>query len=462
MNRIIFILMICIPGFVSAQIPDQLTNEEKIYGLSKFWQETNYNFVYLNKVDRNEWDAMYQEYIGKVGDTENDYEYYRLLQKFCAYLKDGHTNVFFPKHIQDSIYNTNFGAYRLFLTNIEGKAIITRINESKKDEIPIGTEIVKVNGLPTKQYIKNEVVPYISSSTDYILEDWGVWKLLEGYVGTRYTLELKLPDGELRKLSVTPAKTEEDAVYPPFDQTELLDFNWLENDIAYVALNSFSNEQINTDFEKLIPELKKAKALIIDLRKNGGGNTNIGMEIFKYLTNDTIFYGSRTQSRMHIPSYKAWGKWTEEMDTLDNAWAKQAYLSYRDEYYHDFPYSPDTLSVADRKALATRRIVIPTAILIGHNTGSAAEDFLIFADKQNHMTKIGEPTFGSTGQPIMFDLPDGGQARICTKKDTYPDGREFVGVGIAPDIEVRKSLSDYMENKDPVLDNAIKFLSDKQ
>lgn len=119
---------------------------------------------------------MYNEYITKVQETKNDYEYFRLLQKFCAFLKDGHTNVYFPKSIQDSILNTDFGEYKIFLSNIEGKAIITRVNESKKKEIPIGTEIIKINGVPTKKYLKNNVLPYIASSTDYILEDWGIRK----------------------------------------------------------------------------------------------------------------------------------------------------------------------------------------------------------------------------------------------------------------------------------------------
>ena len=119
------ILLLCFTGFLSAQIPNQLSNSEKVYGLSKFWQEANYNFVYLNKVDKAKWDSLYKAYITKVQETENDIEYYRLLQKFCAFLKDGHTNVYFPEHIQDSIFNTNFGKYRLFLTNIEDRAIIT-------------------------------------------------------------------------------------------------------------------------------------------------------------------------------------------------------------------------------------------------------------------------------------------------------------------------------------------------
>lgn len=459
MKKTISLILFIFSNLIYGQIPNELSNEEKIYGLSKFWQEVNYNFVYLSKVDKTEWNSMYKSYIKEVQETKNDYEYFRLVQKFCAYLKDGHTNVYFPKVIQDSILNTDFGNYKLFLSNIEGKAIITRINKSKKNEIPIGTEIIEVNGIETSKYLKDNVLPYISSSTDFIREDWGIERMLEGYVGTSYDLKMKLPNGKTKNLKLTHKKTDEEEVFPPIEKKELLDFKWIGKNIAYVSLNSFSDWQISMSFNEKIPELKNAKALIIDLRFNGGGNTSIGKEIFKNLTNDTILYGSKTQSRLHIPTFKAWGKWTQENDTINNAWSKQEYLSYRDEYYYDFSYSPDTISIDDLKLLKNNRIIVPTAILIGHNTASAAEDFLIYADNQKHITKIGEPTFGSTGQPMLFDLVNGGKARVCTKKDTYPNGKEFVGIGIQPDIMIKKNLTDYMENRDIVLEKTIEYLN---
>lgn len=448
-------LILCaLPLF--SQIPNTISKEEKVFGLSKFWQEVNYNFVYLNKVDRNEWDSMYKQLISEVQETENDYEYYRLLQKFCAFLKDGHTNVNFPKEIQDNILNTYFGEYRLFLSNIEGKAILTRVNASKKEELPIGTEIIKVNGLPTREYLEQNVIPYISSSTDFIREDWGIQRMLQGYVGTTYELEMQLPNGNIKTLKLTHSKTEEKEVFPPDEKSELLDFKWINKDIVYISLNSFQEWEIVNLFTDKLPELKKAKKLIIDLRKNGGGDSNIARETIKYLTKDTIIYGSKTQSRLHIPTYKAWGKWAKETDTLNNPRSKQSYLSFRDEYYYDFPYSPYPLN------FEFERVVIPTVLLIGHNTASAAEDFLIYADNQKHMTKIGEPTFGSTGQPMYFELLGNDMARICTKKDMYPDGKEFVGYGIQPNIEVEKTLTDYLENKDPVLAKAVEFLTERK
>lgn len=441
---------------LAAQMPNTISRADKLYGLSKFWQEVNYNFVYLDEVDREEWEAEYKKLLIFVQETADDYEYYRHLIRLCAMLKDGHTNVYYPEAVQAKLYNTYFGDYRLFMTNINGKAVVTRVNLSKKEEIPIGTEVVAVNGQPTAEYLEEYVKPYISSSTDHILDDWAVQRMFQAPKGSSFEITFKLPKGATKTLILTHDETTEKEVYPPFEDWQLLEFKWIDPQIAYVALNSFDNPKIDTLFIEKLPELYKAKKLIVDLRNNGGGNTNIGTEILQYLTHDTLLYGSRSRSRDHIPTLKAWGQWTEPKDTLDDPWAKKALLSYQNAYYYDFPYEPDTARAE------AARIVVPTVLLIGHNTASAAEDFLIYADNQEHMIKIGEPTFGSTGQPMMFELPGGGSARICTKEDTYPDGRKFVGYGVQPDILVHKTLSDYQQGKDPVLERAIQFLQKKE
>ncbi|TXK70638.1 S41 family peptidase [Mesonia sp. HuA40] len=455
MKQTFVIILIFISNLIYGQVPNELTNAEKIYGLSKFWQEVNYNFVYLNKVDKTEWNNQYKMLITEVQNTANDYEYYRLLQKFCATLNDGHTNVWFPKEIQDKILNTDFGEFKFILSNIDGKAIITKVNKSKLSELPIGTEIIKVNGIPTKEYVNQNVKPYISSSTQHILNDLSIKYMLEGFIGSKFQLELRLPNGKIKTINLTHKESAEQELYPE-EKNELFEFKWINDEIAYIALNSFSSWEIMDLFSEKFQEIQKAKKLIIDLRKNGGGEGNIGREIIKYLTNDTILYSSKSKSRLHIPTYKAWGKYTKAQDTLRGDWQKQSYLSYQDEFYYNFPYEPYSTSNLD-----ITRVELPTAILIGHNTASAAEDFLIYADNQENITKIGEPTFGSTGQPMIFDLPNGGFGRVCTKKDTYPDGREFVGFGIKPDIEIKTTLKDYMENNDPVLEKAVEHLNEK-
>lgn len=454
MKKILFILLIALMQNTFAQLPNTLSKTEKIYGLSKFWQEVNYNFVYLNKIDKVKWENNYKNLITEVQETENDYEYYKLLKKFCATLKDGHTNIYFPDTIQNNLYNTYFGEYRLFITNIENKAIVTRTNFSKKDEIPIGTEVIKVNGVDTKTYLEQEVIPYLSSSTDYILKDMAVSIMFQAPKGTSFEITFKLPNKKIKILKLTHSETLEQEVYPKYKDWKLFDFKWIDKEIAYISLNSFSNPKIDTLFLNKLPELRKAKKLIIDLRYNGGGSTDIAEKIFYHLTNDTLIYGSKWQSRLHNSAYKSWGPYVSEKDTFENEWATKSYLAYRDDLIYTTTYKPK------KNPITTSKVTVPTVILIGHSTASSSEDFLIMTDNQSHITKIGEPTFGSTGNPYHFSLPGGGSARVCAKKDTYPDGREFVGYGIQPNILIKKSLEDYLNDRDPVLDKAIEYLKD--
>ncbi len=67
---------------------------------------------------------------------------------------------------------------------------------------------------------------------------------------------------------------------------------------------------------------------------------------------------------------------------------------------------------------------------------------------------MGEPTAGSTGQPLNFRLPGGGFGRVCTWRGVYPNGKEFLGIGIQPGILVVPTLEDFRAGKDTVLDAA--------
>jgi C-terminal processing protease CtpA/Prc len=77
------------------------------------------------------------------------------------------------------------------------------------------------------------------------------------------------------------------------------------------------------------------------------------------------------------------------------------------------------------------------------------------------------PDYGSQTVPrgtadscnrLNFKLPGGGSVRICTKDDSYPDGRVFEGVGVFPQVKVSPTVSDIRQGKDAALERAIKML----
>ena len=456
MKKILTILLLAAKLMCFGQdIPNTLSPVAKVYSLSKFWQEVNYNFVYIDKVDRHKWDSTYQALIPQVEQSHNDYEFYRLMLRFCASLKDGHTNIMATNSIGSLVYTRAFGKYWLNLDAIGGKAIITRILKSEVEELPIGTEVTAVNGIPTRQYAKENVEPYISSSTDYVRERWAIQNLLQGLMGTSYDITFKKPDGKVFSLHLTHTKTTDTAFYPAYPSLPLLELKWYPGKVAYLALNSFGDDKIDSMFIAKLPEIYAAKALIIDLRNNGGGSTGIGTAILQYLMKDTIMAHSRYFTRDNLAAFKAWGAFLTPKDTAGNAWNKKCWLVNHDQFQYAFDYAPDTIH------LRAQRLVVPTTILIGNNTASAAEDFLISSANQSHMIRIGERSFGSTGQPYQFELSGGFHARVCTKKDTYPDGSAFVGIGVKPDMEVIPTVEDFVKQKDPVIEKALAYLKTK-
>lgn len=138
--------------YAFAQSLNQISRIDKLYGLTNYWQEVNYNFVYLNKVDKAKWNESYKRLLADV-DSLNDFEYYLELQKLSALLNDGHTQVYLPEYLQKQLTQSEFGDFKFYTDLIEGKVVVVRVSTTNKDILPIGTEILKVNGQEVQQYM---------------------------------------------------------------------------------------------------------------------------------------------------------------------------------------------------------------------------------------------------------------------------------------------------------------------
>jgi C-terminal processing protease CtpA/Prc len=109
----------------------------------------------------------------------------------------------------------------------------------------------------------------------------------------------------------------------------------------------------------------------------------------------------------------------------------------------------------------TRTFNIPVAVLMGSSTYSAAEDFLAYMRANPNCVFVGGPSAGSTGQPLAFKIPGGAWVGITSKRDTMPDGTEFVGIGVMPDITVEQTVAGFRAGRDPVLERALEVLEDR-
>ncbi len=430
-------------------LTDEIAENEKIYWFSQLWSEMKYNFVNMDQLDFDI-DSLYKQYIAKIKNSETDYEYYQLLKQFAARFNDGHTAVW--DNSQFYVYQDYFKAT---LIDVNHKVYIALVRKCvENDSTWVGAEVVRISGIETKEYLKDSIFPYVSASTDQHLWMQGVYKIHQDFKWKDFyativkrngdTVDICLPrNGEL-------TRTLEDEYWgmPIPMRKGIVEYKNLRDNISYINIRSFQpgNIVINK-LNEYLEDIYKSNGLIIDLRNNGGGSTEVAWYLQSLLSKEKYFLNFAWETRINDGIKKANSNW------------KDQYKGYFNNTETRF-VEPDTIFVAD----SIKQINIPVVILIGRYTFSAAEDFLVnMYEIPGRPLFIGQETGGSTGSPLVIQgLPKEGIGRICTRRVCFPySHKPFVNQGIVPDVEIKEDIDDIINGTDIVLEKAIKLLGDK-
>lgn len=425
-----------------------LSLEQRVYGLSLLWQETNYNFAFFDGVRGLDWDSAYRVFLPRVAAAPTTLAYYRELQRFVALLKDGHTRVYLPDSIRA---RRPYDAPRVLLREVQHRAFVENVDSTLAPELPPGSEIVAVNGVPVPTLLRDSVFPLISSSTEHVLWREAIrgntalgYGLLVGPAGTEVSLDFVRPDGASGSLALrrdgfsSPARWAVRAL--PY---RLVGLDWRET-VPILTVNSFNEDSLLPALDRLLSQVRDAPALVLDIRGNGGGRDDVVRQVLDRFL-DAPALGPAWRTRVYNAAYSAWGHLAQTNDGL----AQYRPYAQRDAW---LTAAPDTFTPTAREKYAGRVLV-----LIGDRTQSAAENFLVYLHGQARFTLLGRPTMGTTGQPLFLDLPGGGKAWIVTKRNTYPDGRTYVGTGVLPDVPVEPTPDDLRAGRDRALERAVQL-----
>jgi len=422
-----------------SQVPTnnpELSTKQKILGLSRLWEGVRNNFVYFDQL-KFDWDSLYSNSIQKILDTKDSYSYIRELERMVASLKDGHTYLIhgITPDLEDIIkpapFTTKF---------IDGKVFVDKVWSSELifKGVKSGVEIIAIDGIDVITYGEEVLGQYVSSST----RQWLDYKVFNNYELTKEkcTIPIKLDffDG-VKKFTLNIDRNKRWDIQEKersIGKSEMKDYSTLEyvtlkNDIGLLTIRDFMNDSFTQIFDSLYSEIQKSKALIIDLRDNAGGRSDYADYILTHFSSRPIKTGSWS-SRLYIPAHASWNEPSE--------WYTQ---------------SSDFLAPAKNKKIYDRPIII----LINSGTFSSAEDFLVKFRGMKRGKLIGSASGGSTGNGIRITLIEGlVEANICSKKDISPDGIQFVGIGVLPDIEIKETRESFLEEMDIVLEKAISEL----
>lgn len=210
-----------------------------------------------------------------------------------------------------------------------------------------------------------------------------VMALIKGEEGTKVSLKIvRSGESDYLDIAVTRRQIEEDTVA----------YRMLENKIGYMQITGFE-EVTPKQFSEGLDALEKQgmKALLLDLRDNGGGLLKSAVEMLdRMLPEGMVVYTEDSQG------------------TGEKYFAEDAV-----------------------------EITVPAAVLVNGNSASASEVFSGALQDKNKAKLVGTKTFGKGIVQTIFDMQDGSALKMTTSKYFTPNGRNIHGTGLEPDIEVK-------------------------
>ena len=427
-----------------------MNETERLWALSHLWAAAREVYPYFHRL-KADWDETYRTYIPRLLEAADDRAAWLLLCEFVRLLDDGHSMVIPPRalmtvngvapfrlaHVGDSFLVTEAAEDRLLLREI--RAV---------DGVPVGALVERLDryrytskGHPYRGNLEHWL-PVLLPGRDHVLETEG------GEVPCAFPEELpplkKAPEPRSRK---------------PFrDLGE--GFRLFPGGVLCARVDDMQHTDHGAAFQKVLAETRP-RAVLFDIRRNMGGMTLCGARYAQPFFKGS-FGGSRKWTQLRKAADAASNSQIAAMDPrtrqklLDQGMVKREELAQADrysgrtqfEYYNDAWESPCEVFLPD----------CPVLLLTGRDTISAAEDFTCFFKANKRGRTMGERTFGSTGNPYLLPLPDGGRGQVVSVGYEMADGTPFVGVGIEPDVPCPPRAEDWREGWDRTLDLALEQL----
>jgi carboxyl-terminal processing protease len=361
-------------------------------------------------------EAAHRAYLEAALSSEDRAAFSRAGMRFLATFHNGHTLFI------DFALARQGGTLPFAARTVGDRWVVTA---SRTPGLRPGDVVGTIDGRPFQEFFR-ELRPLIAAST----EPWARRALFMrlGAV-TVYAhlfperLVLGLGDGR-------PVEVDRRAM--PGLEPGATEGRWIEpGRLAYIRVPSFFEPQFEKRAVELVREYEKATALIVDVRGNAGGSTP--QELTK-----------RLMDRPH--------RWWSESTPASLPYFR---LRAAEGSWQYAPFSrPELLWRGSTSEPAPDAYQGRLALLVDAGCFSACEDFVMPFKDNGRAVVVGETTGGSTGQPYMLDLGDGMQAIVGAKREMFPDGARFEGVGIRPDVEITPTVDDLRGGRDVVLEAA--------
>ncbi|MDO4593808.1 MAG: S41 family peptidase [Tissierellia bacterium] len=376
--------------------PKELTKQEMIEDYEYLFKTIKDNYPFIKLIEREygyNFLDEHDKYLSWVKDCNNDEDFYEVLEKIIDELKNQHAMIADSYYVENSLehYSHYWDTRSMFLEFL-----------------------------------------YMNTQT----------------VRNRYNLEGK-QISDYKKINDENRKKEDDSE----TSNENIEIKDISDDIISIKINEmladYNWKQDEEILDEFIEKLPNYKALVIDIRGNGGGNIDYWQEFFlpriidkKYKTDNYMFFkdGDRTKIVLGDNDYNYENIKDVDINSLN--------LEYSEDL-KDFSYfAKDSIEVSPKNSISFKGNIY---LLVDEEVFSAAETMASFCKNTSLATLVGKKTGGDgiTLGVINDYLPNSGYVFSFTNSLGYAkDGSLNEEDKTDPDIKAE----DYRQMIDAILE----------
>ena len=247
---------------------------------------------YDPKLQGVDWDARYQHYQALLGKAHSLGEGFRIVAAFLSGLKDSHTYFVPPPRSTrfDSGYRFAVVGNNCFVTQVRPKT-------EAAEKLHIGDQIVKMDGYDVNREDFHDLSYYYNILAPRVSEQ----------------LDLRSPDGATRQVTVNGVSRANKKVMDLTNSTDIYDLVRESENQDHATRSRVVEEgdaaiwklqQFDLDYDHVANEMgiaRKHKALILDLRGNGGGSVETLKWIVGMLFDKDVKIGDRVGKKENKP-----------------------------------------------------------------------------------------------------------------------------------------------------------------
>ncbi len=405
----------------------KLNAEARTFLEAKVYSLVQEHFFPAKNSPESRSDSSYQSYLRMALGSDDRRQFDLATMEFVAQLHNGHT-FFWDTWLDKS--NQPLGFYAAPLAGY------WVVQSSFVPSLKPGDVITSIANIPTEAFFQRQQ-RYISASSTTAQRN--TLFLFPYLFPEQFTMTL---DGN-RKLAINRETFKE-----PGQKT---DGRWLKpGATAYIRIPAFNQPWFENGALDLVKQFRNAKTLIIDVRNNSGG----------------VAPQRLIQELMNRP-YREWkqssavrtalAECDQKKEQTNNATTMPALLlnceRSPDDHLCTSPVTWGGDVVQPSPGAFEGRVIL----LVNGGCISACEELVEPFKNSGRGTLVGETTQGSSGLPYTYNFDNGMTLKIAVKRLYFPDGSEFEGVGIKPDVEVHPTIESLRSGHDVILEKALEI-----